>query len=170
MAKKYIENDANGDFKEIEVTVISTGSGDAGKPVGLDVDGFLHMSVFPADFGPAPNTGTVSEALSDGDFVNVWDDSGVTSVRKADASTGKPADGFILASYIVGATALVYGKGRNSHRTGLTGGVRQFLSTSTPGGVQTTAPTASGHIVQDLGKSYGTTVIDFQKGPTTRRA
>lgn len=140
----------------------SAGAGDAGKVVALDGAGRIDSSMMPVGIGADTATIVASEALSAGDFVNVWDDAGTIKVRKADATAaGKEADGFVLAAVSSAANATVYFEGQNNQRSGLTLGARYFLST-TAGGVTTTAPTGSGNVVQYLGRAVSATAISFE--------
>lgn len=106
---------------------------------------------------------TASEALSAGNLVNIWDSSGA-KVRKADATVvGKEAHGFVSSAVSNGATATVNFSGNITGLSGLTPGL-QFLST-TAGASSSTAPTASGNIVQCIGFATSTSTINFQSQP-----
>ena len=107
---------------------------------------------------------TASEALGAGDLVNIWNDSGTTKARLADASASKQADGFVLVNVDSGDPATVYSQGANDQLSGLTGGEEQYLSANVPGGVTATAPTGSGNLVQRVGKAYSATALEFKKG------
>lgn len=102
-----------------------------------------------------------SENLVGGDLVNLYDLTGVPTARKADASLGRPAHGFVLAATTSPAVAVVYFEGSNTQMSGLVGGER-FLSITEPGKTQTNAPTASGHIIQIVGFSTSVTAMNFQ--------
>lgn len=105
---------------------------------------------------------TASEALAAGDWVNVWNSSG-TKVRKANATAaGKEAVGFVLAAAASSAIAYVYFDGTNTGVTGQTVG-KVFLST-TAGSGTTTAPTASGNVVQRIGTAVSATAVKFAVG------
>ena len=131
--------------------------------VATGADGKLDVSLMPAGIGADTKTLTTSEALSAGDFVNIHASSGV-KVRKADAATGKQADGFVLASATSGGTVVVYLRGVNNAVTGLTPGEDYFLSVSTPGGTQDAAPTTNGQTSQLLGKALSATELAFTDG------
>lgn len=153
------------DSSIINGTVASSGVPSSGKTPILDGTGRLDQSTMPV--GVVPETGTIvaSEALADGDFVNVWNNAGTPNVRKADASTtGKEAHGFVLAAVASSAPALVYFEGSNTHLTGLTAG-SVFLSATTPGGTQATSPTGSGQISQRLGTAFSATSLTFEPQP-----
>lgn len=160
-ANKYVALIA-GKWKEVFGLVISAGVGDANKIVALDSTGKLDTSVLPVGVGAEVITAVASEALSAGDFINVYDNAGTINVRKADATTnGKPAHGFVLAAVISSGTATVYSiSNTNTQLTSLTIGVDYYLST-TPGGVTTTPPSTAGNVVQFLGRAHSTTALVF---------
>lgn len=101
-----------------------------------------------------------SEALSAGDFVNVYNNGGTLNVRRANAALGQRAHGFILTSVLSGANASVYTIGVNTAVTGQTIG-DVFLQTS-PGQAGSAVPTDSGQIVQNLGTALSATSINFE--------
>lgn len=138
----------------------SAGAGDAGKTVILDSTGRIDDSMMPVGIGADTAIIEASEALAAGDFVNVWNDSGA-KVRKADATTaGKEAHGFVLAAVSSAANATVYFEGTNTQVTGMTPG-NVFLAT-TAGVATSTAPSASGNVVQRLGFAVSATAINFE--------
>ena len=154
----------NGVRKLISGKDSSAGAGDAGALVALDAAGKIDVSMMPSGIGADTATFNASENLSAGDFVNIWNDGGTMKVRKADAtSAGKEADGYVLSAVTSGASALVYLDDTNTQRSGLTLGALYYLST-TAGGVTTTAPSASGNIVQTLGRAMSTSRIAFERG------
>jgi hypothetical protein len=161
MAEKYIYNN-QGTLTEKEATVVSTGSGDAGKIVALDATGRLDNSLLPVGVGADTKVLPASENLVAGDFVNIWNDSGTVKVRKADATTaGKEANGFVLSAVSAGSNATVYFEGTNNQLSGLTGGAMYFLST-TAGGVTSTPPSGAGNIVQKIGRALSATEINVE--------
>lgn len=149
----------NGKFLALTAGVIteetainsSAGAGDASKVIKTDSSGLLPVSMLPTGVGAEVVVATASEALAAGDFVNLWNSTGLKA-RKADATVaGKEAVGFVLAAVLNGASATVYlSSQQNSQVSGKTVGARQWLST-TPGLATETAPSASGNIVQQLG-------------------
>lgn len=162
MAHKYLYNNA-GAVTEREAATSSSGAGDAGKIVALDTGGKLDNSLLPTGVGEETKTLVASEALTGGDWVNVFDDSGTTKCRKADATgpgAGKRAHGFVLAAVDSGSNATIYVQGINNQVSGLTGGSQYFLAT-TAGGETTTAPSATGNIVQELGVALSATEVAF---------
>jgi hypothetical protein len=159
---KYLSNNA-GAITEVAAIQTSAGAGDAGKIPALNSSGVFDTSFMPTGIAADTAAITASEALSAGNLVNVYNNSGTPAVRKADASvSGKEAHGFVLAAVSNGATATVYFEGTNSGVTSLTGGV-QFLST-TPGTCSTTAPSGSGNIVQRVGEATAATSLNFHAG------
>jgi hypothetical protein len=161
MPDKYIYNN-QGTLTEREAKDSSAGAGDAGKIVALDSTGRLSSTMMPVGMGADTKTITASENLNAGNFVNIWNDAGTVKVRKADATTaGKEANGFVLNTVTAGSAVEVYFEGTNTQLTGLTGGAMYFLST-TAGGVTSTAPSASGNIVQKLGRALSDTEINFE--------
>ena len=151
----------------VNATATSAGAGDAAKIPLLDGTGRLDNSFMPVGIGAETVALVASEALSAGQFVNIWDNAGVANVRKADASTtGKEASGFVLAAFASAATATVYLVSQtNTQQTAMTPGTIQFLSDSTPGACTATVPTTSGHTVQQLGRASSATTIAFSPGP-----
>ncbi len=167
MAQKFLRI-LSGIIGELEALVTSTGAGDAGKIPALDATGRIDTSIMPVGIGAETKILPASENLSDGDWVNIWNDTGTARVRKADATTaGKEANGFVLAAVSIGASATVYLDGINSHLSSLTPGSVYYLST-TAGTGATTPPSGSGNVVQRLGRALSATEIDFDpKDPVT---
>lgn len=158
---KYLSQ-VSGVLTEQNTVQTSAGAGDAGKLAALDASGRWDVSMMPTGIGADTATVVASEALSAGDLVNIWNDSGTGKARKADASTsGKEAHGFVLSSVLLGANATVYWEGTNAGLTGMTAGV-QFLSDSTPGHVTSTAPTGTGKTVQVVGFATAATSMNFE--------
>lgn len=161
MAAKRFTRNIGGTLSDIQATDTSAGAGNAGDLIALDATGKLDTSLLPVGIGADTASITTSEALAAGDFVNIHISSGF-KVRKADASTtGKKAHGFVLAGVGSGGTAIVYRGGSNTQVSGVTT-ADVWLSTTVPGGFQTTAPNASGQTVQRLGVGTSATVINFQ--------
>lgn len=123
--------------------------------------GLLDISLMPTGIGPDTITVLASAAITAGQFVNVYNNAGVLNVRPADGSTtGKEANGFVLANISSAATGLVYLSGLNTAVTGATIG-KAFLSDSTPGAATATAPTTAGHVCQQIGWTLAATEIQF---------
>lgn len=93
-----------------------------------------------------------SEAITAGQFVNVYSSGGSTRVRKASAlDPALFANGYALANIASGATGLVIFGGLNLATTVGAPASEVWLSDTTPGGWTTTPPSASGSIIQPLG-------------------
>ena len=160
MAKKYIELDtSSGRLRQRTATDVSSGAGNAGDIPALDSTGTLDPSLFPSSIG---GDGTVlamvcTENLADGDWVNVYNNAGTRSCRKALATDAtKPAHGYVLQAYTSGATASVYFGGMNTHVAlgsfvAADMGLTAFLSAGTSGATTKTCPSSSGNLVQPLG-------------------
>lgn len=101
-----------------------------------------------------------SEALSVGDFVNVYKHTdGTARVRKANAALLYGCHGFVLAPVASGEKAYVYSHGYNPFCVGLTPG-RQYLATIS-GACTNVPPSATGTILQMVGVAFGTSLINF---------
>lgn len=158
---KYLASN-NGTLTEVAASQTSAGAADANKIVALDASGRLDVTMMPTGVGPDTSPLQASEALSAGDFVNVWNSSGAFRVRKADASAvGKEANGFVLAAVASGANAVVYFEGRNTALAGVSPAM-QYLSATTPGGFTATPPSGTGQVVQRLGVGVNATEINFE--------
>ena len=145
----------------VNATTTSTGTGSAGKVVALDASGRIDVSAMPVGVAADVQIVTASEALSAGDYVNIWSNAGAFNVRKADATTaGKEAHGYVNASVAASGDATVYFEGSNTNVTGQLPGV-VFLST-TPGAGSNTAPTGAGTVVQRIGFATSSTSVNFQ--------
>jgi hypothetical protein len=157
-----------GIIAETRAVDTSSGAGDATKIPALDASGKLAVGFMPSGFGTDTVTVTASEALSAGDFVNLWNSSGIKA-RKADNTTaGKEAHGYVLAGVSNGAAATVYMSGENTSVTGLTVGARQFLAAT--GGHTETAPTTAGQVLQIIGVATSATALSFAPSTPITRA
>jgi hypothetical protein len=161
MADKYLKQ-VSGVITEVEAKTSSAGAGDAGKIVALDTSGLIAESMLPVGVGADVIDVVCSENLSAGDFVNLWSDAGTGKVRKADASNGRRAIGFVLSAYTSGQTATVYFDGTNTALSAMTPGSVYYLSGGTAGAATTTAPSTSGYIVQEVGIARSATELTFQ--------
>jgi len=165
-ADKVVALNAGGliDNTMLPLVLASTGAPDANKIPKLDAAGRLDATVLPVGIGADAAVLVASEALSAGDIINVWNDAGTPKMRKADgAAAGKPAMGFVLAGVGSGASGTAYFEGSVTGLSGLTGGQR-YLSVTTPGGTQASAPTVAGQVVQKVGFAPSATVMNFNVG------
>lgn len=159
---KYLDLNANGSIQEIVSNDSSIGAGDAGAVVALDSTGRIDTTMMPVGLGADLANVVTSEDLSAGDFVNIYDNGGTPTVRKADATTaGKESDGFVLAATTSPASAAVYFAGTNDQVSGQTIGATVFLQI-TAGLSGVTVPSASGNVVQRLGRALSATAISFE--------
>lgn len=170
MATTYLDTQS-GKTVQKNANVTSAGAADGNKLIATDSTGRLDSSVMPVGFGSETKVIPASEALAAGDFVNIYSNAGTLNVRKADASNpAKEAHGFVLAAVASAAQATVYYGNLNTSQTGLTIGVNQYLSGTTPGRATATAPTTSGYIVQQLGVANSATEMLVELQPTVQLA
>lgn len=126
-----------GKTKQIFAIATSAGAADAGKIPALDSAGRIDTSMMPVGIGANTTQATASEAIGAGKFINYWDNAGVFSMRLADNSNGRQADGYVTAAVASGAVGTGYPlDGTNAQLTGLTVGTRYWLGTA--GGVTPT--------------------------------
>lgn len=173
MADKLLQLDnTTGLPKEYEPITTSAGAGDAGKSIATGSDGKIDSTLMPLGIGADTRTVITSENLSAGNYVNLYDNAGTLTARKADASGGvaKQCDGFVLAATTSGQNATVYFDGTISGLSGLTIGSRYFLSGTTAGTATTTAPTTATYICQSIGKALSATELTFEAGEPIIRA
>ncbi len=166
--QKILIYDTNGDIAEYIPVDASSGIADAGKLIALGSDGRIHISMLPTGVGPDVKVMPAGETLSAGDLINVYDDSGVTKARKADASNLRRAHGFVLDAAASGANVAVYFEGIITGLSGMTAGQTRFLSTV--GGTSSSAPTTSGYIAQGVGAAISATEISFEAQQPVKRA
>ena len=160
--EKFTKHDGTGGLAEQAAAQSSAGAADAGKVVGLDEEGLLSPTMMPVGIGADTSSIVTSESLVAGDYVNIYDNAGVFTARKADATVaGKEARGFVLAAVTSPAAALVYFQGSNNQVTGQTAG-EVWLST-TPGLGVATPPTAVGNRVQSIGVATSATSVNFDR-------
>jgi hypothetical protein len=162
MADKYLKNNS-GQLAEVEATAVSTGATEAGKILALDGSGKLDVSVLPSGLGATTKVAATTENLSSGEIVNLFNDSGTVKARKADASNGRRAHGFVLAATTSPANATVYLDGTITGLTGLTPGAAYYLSGATAGAVTATAPTTASYISQEVGIALSSTELNFEE-------
>lgn len=155
-------NSATGGLIEETTVESSAGAGDDGKLVSLDATGRLNNNMMPTGIGQASFVLDASEALSAGDFVNIFWTGSVRQVRKADASNGFRADGFVTAAVVISTAATVFYGDQNDQLASLNQDDIYFLGDA--GAVTNTAPSTSGDIVQYLGKPVSDTSLIVEIG------
>lgn len=145
-------------------TATAGGAPNAAKVPELDSNGRLTADMMPTGIGADTAVIVASEALTAGNFVNIWNDAGTGKARKADGSaSGKPAHGFVLAAVASAGNATVYFEGLNDQLTGLTPG-DAFLSGTVAGATVVVAPTGTGKVVQRVGVAINATSVNVEIG------
>lgn len=146
--------------KELTPNTTSAGSGDSGKIVALNGSGQIDSTMLGAAGAPSLSLPT-SENLAAGALVNIDSSGNARNANATDAT--KPAMGFVTAATTSPANATVYFPGQNNTgASGLTVGAPVYLSAATAGAVTSTAPSASGNLVQQVGIAISATEFNFQ--------
>jgi hypothetical protein len=102
---------------------------------------------------------TASASINAKDFINLYSSTGIKA-RQADASAiGKRAWGWAPDAIGNGSQGIVHLLSGYQSGAGLTEGSVYYLSSTTPGGITTTAPSASGTIKQEIGLALSTTEL-----------
>ena len=176
----YLALNSDGSQQEVAAILSSGGVSDANKIPGTGSDGKFHISFMPTGIGADTVSVVASESLSDGDFVNIYNNNGAANVRKAfGIDNTKSADGFVLSAYAQSDVAIVYLRGINSHIaigafTIADLNKQAMLSAATPGTVTITAPSTTGNICQVLGRieavGVSTITVNFSRQTYTVRA
>jgi len=163
---KYLQIGASGRPQEAASVNSSAGAGDANKIVSLNASGLIDQTMLPEN---PTFTLPASENLAAGDLVNLWSNAGTLNMRKADnTSTAKRADGYIESAVTSGNSGSpTLGGGIANGLSGLTIGADYYLGTS--GGVSTSIPSASGSIVQYVGRAKSATELIFTPGQVFER-
>ena len=155
MANKFLALDQFGDEVELLGLETSGGVADAHKVVATGPDGRVDLSIMPSGFGSDIEPIISSEAISAGDWINVYDHVGTRTCRKAsNLDNTKPVAGFAKASFASGAVVAVYLRGLNDQIPIGTfddadAGKKAFLGVA--GGTTVAPPTATGNYLQALG-------------------
>lgn len=161
--QKVIKVNTGGELEEVTGVDTTVGVADAGKLVHLDSAGLIALEMMPVGIGPDTVVVTALENLSAGDFVEIT----ASGVRKADATNGRPANGFVLSAFLSAASALVYKDSKNTALVGLTVGAKYYLGAA--GNVTTSVNTNAGELLQFLGYATSATVLDVEIArPITR--
>ena len=160
----------SGKITEFLPIAVSAGATSAGAIMATNASGVLDVTFLPSGIGPDTYSLPATEAIASGALVNIYSNSGVFSVRNADGSTtGKQADGFVLAAVASGASGTVYLAGINTAVTGLTPGL-QFLSDTTLGAATATGATTAGHTYQQVGSATAAGALQFNPQAAIVRA
>lgn len=160
----FLQKDLTTKRTKMVVAVQIGGVENANKIPALNASGEFDLTMMPTGIGPETKVLPASEALSAGNLVNIFDDSGTLKCRKADATSDKPADGFVLSAVDSGSNATIYVDGINTGLTSLTPGAEYYLS-KTAGGITTDiSGYTTNNIIQFVGKSTDATELDFVRG------
>lgn len=161
MTDSYLKRDsATGRVAEVIATVTGGTVSEAGDILALDSTGRVSATVMPVGVAADTYTGNTAEALTAGDSVYI--NSAGTVAKASAASGGFDAMGFVLSTYISGASALVYLEGRNTALASLTIGARYYLSDSVPGGLTDIPVTGAGKRHQYIGNAVTATSLSFE--------
>lgn len=158
-ANTYLDSNA-GELQQKAAINTSAGAGDAGKIPALDSNGRLSPTMLPVGVGVLVKNVVTSENLAARDLVNLYNNGGVITARKADADNNMPVHGYVTQAVTSPAAVDVYFDGIISGFVGLTPGARQYLST-TAGGRTETPPSGSTNLVQYIGLAVSATEIEF---------
>lgn len=162
MAQRFMTLFAGG-RKLIEALTISSGASDAGRIPATGADGRLDSSLLPVGIGANTTLAAASEAIGAGKYVQFHDAAGVFSIRLADNSNGRFADGFVLVAVTANAIGTVYPLDSvNTALTGLADGTRYYLGLA--GGVlavplDETVPANVNKVSQYLGVAKSSTEL-----------
>ena len=163
MTEKFVKWSDDGRALDEAVPITSSaGAEDAGKIVATGPDGQIDPTLLASVAASDPGREmTAFEALSAGDFVNVFIDAGNKATR---------AHGYVKESAEGGETVTFYHCGINGGLTGLAAGATLFLSDATPGKASATVPAATGHIAQSVGVALSATeiLVNISQTPVVR--
>jgi hypothetical protein len=149
----------------------SAGAADAAKMIQLNSAGKLDVTLMPSAAlnGSEDYVIIAFETLAAGDLVNVFNNAGTASLRKADATDAtKPPMGYVQAGVTAGATGTArLGNGVITGLAGLTIGARYYASAATPGGLTLTPPTVAGNVVYPVGRAKAVTEFAYVDDATS---
>ena len=160
----YVRPESDGKKKAVTAIASSRGSQDANKLIRLNASGVLDASFVDSDV--IEITVNASEAIAANRFVNLWDDSGTTKMRLADASNGRVAHGFTKEAVAQDADGKMFRSGRVVGLTGGTPGEDAYLGTAgqhgTPIDLTNTANQNGMNFVQNLGVWLSSDTVSFE--------
>lgn len=149
-----------------ESTVTAGGGANANKVPALDSNGQLAESMMPSGIGADTVVVPTSENLSANEMVNLYNNSGAITARKADAGTNKyQAHGYVKASTTSPANATVYFDGACAGTFAATDAGKPVFLSDTAGASTLTPVSGSGKIHQMIGYVSATTGFDFEIEP-----
>lgn len=124
--------------------------------------GLSAAALIAALLGVLSQSAIASEAITAGDFVNLYNNGGVFSMRRAIANDQtKFAHGFSAAAVAPGATGAACLFGLNTHAIPGANASEVWLSDVTPGGYLTAPPANAGSLIQPLGAAVAGSGIFF---------
>lgn len=168
MADKYNRISGSG-LVETAGTVTSAGVGNAGNILALDANGLIDPSCMPSGITPDQISGTSNGAITAKDMCYV-EAAGTIARSTAAAGTPKGAMGWALTSVATGQPITIQLEGKIVGLSALTVGSTYFLSNTTPGGITTTPPSATGELWQPIGQALSATVLNFEPDTPILRA
>lgn len=161
----FLKIGANGLLAE-EVTVTTGGVGNANKVPQLDANGQLTESMMPTGIGADTAVYPSSENLSAGDQVNIYNNAGTLTCRKADAGTNNYAShGYVKAAVTSPANATIYFDGACPGTFTATDTGKPVFLSATAGATTLTPVSGTGKIHQQIGTVISLTVFDFEPQP-----
>lgn len=152
----YIEiNTSNGNLERRTPITTSAGAGDASKIAQTNGSGKFDVTLLPSEAlsGATIIDVVASEAISEDDLINLWNDSGTLKVRRADATNARKAFGIARATAASPGDTISVEIGDHDFTDtghGFTIAAQLFLST-TAGQFSATPPSTDGQIVQQVG-------------------
>ena len=167
MTQRFLKIGAAGFLEEDTAITMSAGADSAGLIPALAEDGRLDISFIP------PNVIDVlaSENILKNNLVNIYNNSGVLNVRKANASVAsRYATGFVIDNFNQGDVAMVHLSGVITELSGLTVGATEFLSNVTAGAMMETVVATSEHYVQEVGVAITASSMIFRPRQAIKRA
>ena len=116
----------------------------------------------PTPLSQVPNIQAIAgEALVAGNIVNVYNNAGTLTARKAAATTVTlQATGYVNTAYSTSDTVTILTGGANSNLSSLTLGATYYLS-ATPGAVDTVVVSTTNYVIQELGWANTTASLLF---------
>lgn len=162
MPSKFVTLGTTGEQRYSRGLTASAGNASADNLIATNSAGQIDTTFLPAGLEISTESIVVAEALAAGDLINIHVVTGTRTARKADASNGRMAHGYVLTSVANAGTATVYKTGKLTGKTGLTPGSLQFLSGSSAGGITAAPAMTSGFILQEIGYAVDATSILFE--------
>jgi hypothetical protein len=149
----------------LDPTLLNAATTGNNKVLMTNGSGQIDTSVLPTGVGPDTASVVTSENIGAGSLVNIYNNAGTSTCRKADATAeGKETSGFVLATTTSGQNATVYFEGRITGLSGMTPGAYQFMDKTTAGGhIEDVSGFATGNVVQQVGIAITASTMDFEK-------